>query len=586
MIDYLNPFEYEAADKLKSGQILEFYIEDFNYSRFVRSKRNVFLVGERGTGKTMTLLFNSLPVQLQKAEKDGKSINLDLICIYVPCNTPLTHKTEYALMDEFQGKVISEHFLVVPILFGIADTLTRIPSLLDGAEVNAIRGELEYVLGIELPPGAQLFEALKLVVQKENREAQTAINAKKLQIFYENARSFSTGVLPLLSTIRKIPKLRDSHFAIMLDDAHDLNELQVKTLNSWIGYRDNSLFSFKVATTKVGRPPFLTATGGAILEGHDFTLVDMELPYQNRYSNFGKLAREIVQKRLEKVGMSDRTPDQFFPTNQEFERDLKECEAQVKREAETRFPEGTPKQINDYVYKRARAAYFRDRSTRANRPPYSGFDTLVHISTGVIRNLLEPCFWMYDKVISEMRARGETTPAAKEIPASIQTEIILERSKKKWDWIREGFDKSIEGCSRVDAERIYRLFDNLAILFRERLLHHNSEPRAIAFTISATEFPEFADLTRLLQISRKAQILYTYTSSAKDSGRREVYYVPNRILWPDRGLDPHGQHARVSIKAHDLWAAAAQNRKIPFDVDDKEEAPVTREEGDLFNAKQ
>ena len=488
MIDYLNPFEYEAANKLKSDQILEFYIEDFNYSRFVRSRRNVFLVGERGTGKTMTLLFNSLPVQLKKAQRDGAAINLDLVCVYVPCNTPLTHKTEYALLEEFQGKVISEHFLVISILFGIVDTLANVPKLLDGADTSAITRELEYILGFDLPTGVSLFDALKLVVQKENHEAQKAINAKRLQAFYENARSFSTGVLPLLSTIRKIPKLHDSHFALMLDDAHDLNEFQVKILNSWVAYRDNSLFSFKIATTKVGRPPDLTATGGAILEGHDFTLIDMELPYQNKYSNFGKLAREIVQKRLEKIGVTKTKPEEFFPTSPEFERDLNGCEERVRREAEARIPGGTQKQIGDFVYKRARAAYFRERSVRANRPPYSGFDTLVHISTGVVRNLLEPCYWMYDKVVSEIRAKGDGEVKVNEIPPPIQTEVLLERSKKKWDWIREGFDKSIDGCSRVDAQYIFCLFDNLAILFRERLLHHDSEPRAIAFTISGTEY--------------------------------------------------------------------------------------------------
>ena len=32
----------------------------------------------------------------------------------------------------------------------------------------------------------------------------------------------------------------------MLDDAHDLNKYQREHLNSWIAYRDNSLFSFKI----------------------------------------------------------------------------------------------------------------------------------------------------------------------------------------------------------------------------------------------------------------------------------------------------------------------------------------------------
>jgi hypothetical protein len=584
MIDYLNPFEYEAANKLKLEQILDFYIEDFNYSRFVRSKRNIFLIGERGTGKTMTLLYNSLPVQIKKAEKEGKKIDFDLICVHVPCNTPLTHKTEYALLEQFQGSVISEHFLVISIMYAIVDTLSDVKDIADASDTNNVKRELEFILDIQLPADFSLFEGLKLIFQKENVEAQNAINAKKLDAFYENARSFSTGVMPLLSCIRKITKLQDSHFVLMLDDAHDLNDSQVKTLNSWIAYRDNSFFSFKVATTKVGRPPFLAASGGAILEGHDFTLIDMELPYQNKYSNFGKLAREIVQRRLEKVGIpSNKTPEEFFPINPDFEKDLKSSEDKIRKEAEVRFPGGSQKQIGDYVYKNSRAAYFRERSAKANRPPYSGFDILVHISTGVIRNLLEPCYWMYDKVVSERRSSGESNPTVKEIPASVQTDIILERSKKKWEWIKEGFDKSIVGCSRTDAEQLYKLFDNLAILFRERLLHHNSEPRAIAFTISDVDSQNYLALLRLLEIARKAQILYTYTSSAKDSGKRETYYVPNRILWPDRGLDPHGQHARVSIKTKDLWAAATQGQKIPFTPSSENESQTAQEGGDLFN---
>ena len=51
-----NPFEYEAENEPSTNAIIDYYIEDYNYSRFIRSKRNVFLVGERGCGKTMALV--------------------------------------------------------------------------------------------------------------------------------------------------------------------------------------------------------------------------------------------------------------------------------------------------------------------------------------------------------------------------------------------------------------------------------------------------------------------------------------------------------------------------------------------------
>jgi Cdc6-like AAA superfamily ATPase len=174
MSDYQNPFEYEAANKLKSDQILDFYIEDFNYSRFVRSKRNVFLVGERGTGKTMTLLFNSLSVQVVKAEKEGVPTSLDVICVYVPCNTPLTHKTEYALLEKFQGAVISEHFLVMSIMYAIADTLSCVSSLISDSDAQTISQELEFVLGFKMPVGVKLFDGLKLVTKRKWRISERA----------------------------------------------------------------------------------------------------------------------------------------------------------------------------------------------------------------------------------------------------------------------------------------------------------------------------------------------------------------------------------------------------------------------------
>jgi hypothetical protein len=71
-----------------------------------------------------------------------------------------------------------------------------------------------------------------------------------------------------------------------------------------------------------------------------------------------------------------------------------------------------------------------------------------------------------------------------------------------------------------------------------------------------------ARLEPILRILQQAQLLYIRSGPAKDKGKRELYYVPNRMLWPERGLDPHGQHARVSLSATDLWAAADENRPI------------------------
>lgn len=558
-----NPFEYVGANDLSEAQILDYYIEDFNYSRFIQSKRNVLLVGERGCGKSMTLLYNSWPLQRLKAEREKYSPSLKMIGVYLPCNTPLIHKREFQLLDDFPALVISEHHLVLSLVYNIAQTLASVPGVMEGADEKTLRSRIEFIFNADLPSDVPFFDAIMYFIDRENLRTQRAINDNKSpSVSYEDTFSFSSTVVPILGCTRSIPKLRDSHFILLFDDAHNLNTQQIRTLNSWIAYRDHSLFSFKVALASISEGSLLTISGGTILEGHDYTRLDMVQPFHNDTSDFGRLADRLIKRRLEKFNILV-SPEEFFPNSPKLQQDLEESEKVIRSDAEKQY--GTDsKRIADYVYKYKRAHYFRNRPPKANRPEYSGFDTIVFLSTGVIRNLLSPCYWMYDKMVS-LRAESKTDPhVISEIPPHVQTEVIIERSRDLWDRLRAGLHQSIEGCSGEDADRCYQLLDNLAIHFRERLLYHKSEPRANSFTISGQEPVLMEKLNHLFDILKAAQLIFIRSGPAKDKGKRELYYVPNRMLWPERGLDPHGQHARVSLNAADLWCAASENKPIPL----------------------
>ena len=97
-----NPFEYEAANNLRPEDIIDYYIEDFNFSRFIQSTKNIFLIGERGSGKTMSLLYNSFPIQYAIGKKKSR-VSFEKIGIHIPCNTPLFMKKEY------QSEVCQKH---------------------------------------------------------------------------------------------------------------------------------------------------------------------------------------------------------------------------------------------------------------------------------------------------------------------------------------------------------------------------------------------------------------------------------------------------------------------------------------------
>ena len=208
--------------------------------------------------------------------------------------------------------------------------------------------------------------------------------------------------------------------------------------------------------------------------------------------------------------------------------------------------------------------YFRNRGTTANRPPYSGFETIIDISTGIVRNMLEPCFWMYDSAINENK--GVIT----EINPTIQTNVILERSAFLWKQLMQGLDCIVPDCSKQQGTYISNLFEQLMALFAKRLKSDISEPCAIVFSMSQTDsYPDqHKEILELLEIARRAQYIYMRYGNAKEKGKREIYYVPNRMLFPNFGLDPHGQFARVSLKVSDIYNAAHNKIAFPFNPAD------------------
>lgn len=559
-----NPFSCDAATNLKPKEISAIYSEDFNYSRFICSKKNIFLIGDRGTGKSMTLRYNSINVQFE----NNQHIPTDkIINVYIPCNSMLSYSREHELLEEVEASIISEHFLAASIIFYISDALKCIFPVLGDIDHKDFVESLNYKLGIKILLKENFYDSLKMYIQNAISTTKSNIlssitSGRKAKIF-DNIFSFFNHVVPFIDHVLSIPTLSGGHFSLLIDDAQYLNIHQITKINTWIAHRDHSNFSFKVATTKVDRPTYRTEAGGCISEGHDFTLIDMENPYQNKRSNFGKLARDIVVKRLENHFGLKIKPENFFPENEQFAKDISEFTSEARALAQKKYPHGPSKAIDDYVYKYTRAMYFRSRSKKSNRPPYSGFETIVQMSTGVIRNLLEPCFWMYDDALSEARTIEDDAKIIDHIPSSIQTKIILNQSLKKWDWLLQGLDKFDRNCSTNQARHVYNLIDQICILFRSRLFDDISEPRAVMFSISDTSFEHYQYVLELIEIARRSQVIYERLGNSKDEGKSEIYYIPNKILLPSRGLDPVGQHARVSIMSRYLYEASVFGKKIP-----------------------
>lgn len=552
-----NPFDFDGAKNLPPELLIKWFIDDFNYSRFLKSTRNVMLKGHRGCGKSMTLLFYSLPLEIQKSMEQNGNEFLKNIGIYISCSTPLARRVDHDYFsDDKLSRAISEHYFVLSIAVSIAEHCEHLVDYLNANDYIELSNELYYVFDDTLPPDKSIFKYIKRIFNKELRETQEKFFQFKDKTDFSFARTFYTLILPILTALRSIPILANSHFSLMIDDAQDLNTDQQLLLNSWLSYRDHSVFSFKVALATVDDFDRRTSNGGSIIEGHDFIAIDLEQPFQNEDSKFGHLARHIIERRLlnVEIGVS---PEDFFKESEKFLSELENCGEEAKQIYLEKNPNADAKQIADNVYKYKRAIYFRNRSAKANKPTYSGLDTLIHLSSGVVRNLLLPCYWMYDDVISKSDEDSITC-----IPPQVQSEVILKESEKLWTRVRDGLNKELDDCSREQAILISNFVTALGDYFRIRLLTHKSEPRVVTFTVSQNSLEMDGKLTPIFSLMRRAQILYRRLGNAKDEGRQEYYYTLNRLFWPARGLDPHGQHGRASIRATTLYYAM-ENGKFP-----------------------
>lgn len=551
----INPFEFDGAPNLAPEQIKDWFIDDYNYARFIQSTRNILLLGQRGSGKSMTLMYFSLPIQQTKHQSENAQDPLKYFGVYIPCNTPLTHKREYLLFDDpVKPAALSEHYLVLGIALSLVDSLESIVSRFSSEDISQLSYELTDLFNIDIDIEQPLIRQIRKAVTKELRHTQELINSSENGDPDFHPKTFYTFILPFLNALKYTALLKETHFLLMVDDAHDLNSFQQQILNSWLSYRDHSVFSLKVAIAKVTDYEYKTASGGTILEGHDYVSIDLEQPFQNADSRFGKLARDIISRRLEIAGI-DVPPETFFPESSDFRKDLDRCNDEAEKLAIKSLPDPNPKAIADFRYKYGRAIYFRSRSPKANRPIYSGLDSIIHLSTGVIRNFLDPCYWMYDDIVSNAKDNSLIL----EVSPKVQSEVILRRSEQMWERIRRGLDIEIEGCTSDQATKINNLFENLAKLLRDRLLNHRSEPRIVTFTVSGCTPELDSQIKPLFKIARKAQLLYVRSGPAKDDGLREDYYTPNRMLWPAIGLDAHGQHGRISLPAIQIVAASLGN---------------------------
>lgn len=272
---------------------------------------------------------------------------------------------------------------------------------------------------------------------------------------------------------------------------------------------------------------------------------------------------KIIEKRLLNTNIH-KNADEFFPPDDAQEKKIKEIEAMYLKKYDE--GEGHGNKRGDDALRYARPDFIKSLSGTSKSSgtySYSGFDQLVHLSSGIVRYFLEPAYKMYAEAVSQ--ADGHIVDS---ILPSIQSQTIREEANNFLfhDLPRYAVPEDIEGIQgfvgdeaypKEDINKLSNLIQALGGLFRQILLSDRSERRVFSIAISDSPSKE---VERILGLGIQLGYLHSSTIGRKDgkSGGRTKLYILNRRLSPIWNLDPTAFAGYLFVQNHLLEEAMVE----------------------------
>lgn len=576
-----NPFQITTPEDLTAEEMVQLFVDVFSDFQKVIDPGHVFLMGPRGVGKSM--MFRYLQPDCQSLKHKCGIDRLPFFGIYIPLKNTNFKMTELKrLEDRHASDILNEHILVTFFAVKIFESLSQ-----SGCETDDIDVELVkkfYSTFIELLSDGRdydtfdenctvkdIFKKISLIMEKKYKDIMNYTKrlafTKELIPFEEEIYDYLDFLLPVLDNLSNI--INQSTIYLLIDDAQCLTETQTCILNSWVSTRTSRRVSFKISS-QYNYKSFYTIQGSTIDSPHDFSLIDMVSIYTgtNR-SKYRDRIEEIINKRLKVFGINSCV-EEFFEKDVEQEERIKEIAEEYKKKFD--MGEGRGHNRNDDAIRYARPDFIKGlagQSKNSSTYSYSGFEQLVHLSSGVVRYFLEPAHLMYAK---EWAIKDDKDKVVSKISASVQNDIVRDEANKFLfnELERLKLGGHTEAIPSSDIEMLTNLIKGLGGLFREILMSERSERRVFSIAVS-DKISEKVE--RILTLGVQLGYFHQSTIGKKNAlfGGRTKLYIMNRRLAPIWTLDPNGFAGYLFVKNEILEQALvnpdAMNKRIHKSLD-------------------
>lgn len=595
-----NPFSVRTPEDLDAVEANNLFVDVFTDFYKLLEPSHSMLVGPRGCGKSM--MFRVLLPDCQMLDRGCSLKDLPFFSVLVPIKGTDLNLTEMQrLVDTPFNAILNEHFLTMYITTRIFLTLSTV----EIQDTQENRGAtLEYVNSVlqklrdcdwtetddfafDLTPKdegsfvrahffalRQLFDELFIGVIRYLRRLANPMHGSAA--YTGPLCGYADFLLPLVRELKCLSYMPTAPWYLLIDDADYLNLTQTKILNSWLAIRTPGLLNLKVSN-QFRYKSYRTMSGLAVEPPHDYSEINVSDLYTVRRKKYAARVRQIVERRLTAADLSV-SPEEFFPVDAVQEQAVDEFRRSVRESPST--SEASEPSVDRAAL--ARALYIAGLAEKraAHTYRYSGFEQLVHVSSGLVRYFLESAARMY----SEEMASPSALPI-RHIPPHTQDAVVREEANKLMyadfdrlfaDENSEPYDELYRAMLHNSKVRLSNLVRALGGLFFQKLISRGTERRVFSFAVSDGADEELA---AVFVLGVQFGYFHKSTIANKDGTGRTPLYILTRRLAPHFNLDPSALGTYVFLPRRRIKEAIADPDAFIRRI---------REEGfeDLFETRQ
>jgi hypothetical protein len=554
-----NPFIVHSPEDLEASEAHRLFVDVLTDFHKIRDRGHTMLHGPRGCGKSM--MFRYLEPDCQKLYLNKPLAELPFFAILVPIKNTTLNVTELDQLKLHQANVIlNEHFVTMYVASRTFVTLSK-AGVEESAEntehvakfAAAILDRLKFAgwkgkSARKFEPQksvAGYFEALRNLFDDLFVSVVIAVRGitfpSRDQLLYEGpVCGYLDFLVPMYDELRRLSFMPKGPVYLLMDDADYLNLTQTRILNSWLSTRTQAAVSIKVST-QLKYKSYQTTSGMSVDAPHDFSEISVSDRYTSSRGMYLGRVKQIIERRLENSGYP-KDPYEFFPFDEEQEREIAAIgETLIEKWHRN---EGRGHRPEDDALRYARPTFMQQlKGPRKSLSSYSysGFEQLVHISSGLVRYFLEPAARMF----AEQQAMNQSE-VVKQIEPAIQNRIVREEADKLMlaefekvllDEQEDTHDVAVKQMLKSRKLKLYGLIRALGGVFHEKLVSNDAERRVFSVALLDNPDPDVLDIFNL-----GVQFGYFHRSMIgnKDGTGRTPLYVLTRRLAPHFNLDPSG----------------------------------------------